>query len=216
MKDFLVSVITATWERDELLLDRCIPSIQAQAYDGVIEHVIVSDGPNPGLRDKLPASTSNYRVKYIELSEHTGNTRWGVDAKLAGLEEAEGEFIAYLDDDNEWRPNHVSVLSNALTQYPDLLAPVPIGFAYSYTQMRHVNGREWFVAGALEPTFGAIDVSAIMHRSDILELATWRDLGPELQNNIDFDLIERWLSAGVRWNVVPTLTVDFHYKGYDG
>ncbi len=44
----LVSVITPTWNRHDLLLNRCIPSVEAQTYPD-IEHIIVSDGPDPDL-----------------------------------------------------------------------------------------------------------------------------------------------------------------------
>ena len=44
----LVSVVTPTWQRHEWLLERCIASVQAQTYP-LIEHVIVCDGPDPGL-----------------------------------------------------------------------------------------------------------------------------------------------------------------------
>ena len=46
----LVSVITPTWQRHALLLDRCIPSVAAQDYPNV-DHVVVSDGPDPALAE---------------------------------------------------------------------------------------------------------------------------------------------------------------------
>lgn len=52
MKPPLVSVITPTWNRHDLLLTRCLPSVQAQDYPAV-EHVIISDGPDEDLRDFL-------------------------------------------------------------------------------------------------------------------------------------------------------------------
>ena len=48
----LVAVITPTWQRTGLLLSRCIPSVQAQDYPRV-EHIVVSDGPDPDLQGKL-------------------------------------------------------------------------------------------------------------------------------------------------------------------
>ena len=44
----LVSVITPTWLRHDWLLHRCMPSVQGQTYPH-IEHIIVSDGPDPEL-----------------------------------------------------------------------------------------------------------------------------------------------------------------------
>ena len=52
MRTPLVSVITPTWQRADLLVNRCIPSVQAQDYP-VVEHIIVSDGPDQLLRDYM-------------------------------------------------------------------------------------------------------------------------------------------------------------------
>jgi len=49
--------------------------------------------------------------------------------KNKGIEQARGDYIAYLDDDNEWRPNHLQVcvegiesnFSNRHGLHPDVL-----------------------------------------------------------------------------------------------
>jgi len=66
-----VSVITPTWQRHDLLLSRTVPSVQAQRYPSV-EHIIVSDGPDPELKDKLAQPwTDGWRnLWYHELSVH--------------------------------------------------------------------------------------------------------------------------------------------------
>jgi hypothetical protein len=43
-----VTIVTPTWQRHDLLLNRAIPSVQAQGYPGV-EHLVISDGPDPPL-----------------------------------------------------------------------------------------------------------------------------------------------------------------------
>ena len=59
-----VSVITPTWQRHDLLLNRCVPSVAAQDHPAV-EHVIVSDGPDPDLRGKLAGLPG---VRFEELA----------------------------------------------------------------------------------------------------------------------------------------------------
>ena len=101
-----VSVITPTWQRQSLLLDRCIPSVLEQDYPNVT-HVIVSDGYEP---DLYPAMLDRYgpeikagRIQYDELAEHKG-ARWGHWCRLRGIEIARGPYLAWLDDDNSFRP----------------------------------------------------------------------------------------------------------------
>ena len=48
----LVSVVTSTWRRADVLMQRCIPSVMAQSYPN-FEHIIVSDRPDDKLLDKL-------------------------------------------------------------------------------------------------------------------------------------------------------------------
>ena len=192
-------MITPTWGRHELLLDRCMPSVAAQTWPR-IEHVIVSDGPDPGLRHLLRDALGPL-VVFAELPEHDPRARWGHWARLRAAELATGEYICYLDDDNAFRPQHVERLAAALQARPEA------GFAYSQIQMNR-DGQFYFV-GADPPAYGQIDTSAIMHRRGLLETATWRDEG---QVTIDWDLVERWLQAGVKWAHVPEVTADYYFR----
>ena len=194
MAGALVSVITPTWQRHDLLLDRCIPSVAAQGYPN-IEHVVVSDGPDPALAEKVPDS-----VRFAELGAHDPGARWGHWARLRGLELAAGEYIAYLDDDNAFRPGHLAKLAAALDADP------AAGFAYSQIMMH--NGGSSYVVGVPPPAYGQIDTSAIMHRRGLLDTATWRDAG---QLTIDWDIVERWLHAGAGWAHVPEVTADYYF-----
>jgi len=199
----LVSVITPTWQRHDLLLDRCVPSVAAQTYPH-IEHVIVSDGPDQELSEraaKVLDSAGGDRLVFRYLAGHDPQARWGHWARLRGLELATGDLIAYLDDDNAFRPDHVAKLVAALEENPGA------GFAYSQIMM-HGNGGA-YVVGVPPPAYGQIDTSAIMHRRGLLESATWRDEG---QVTIDWDVVERWLHAGTRWAHVPEVTADYYFE----
>ena len=194
----LISVITPTWQRHDLLLDRCIPSVAAQDYPAV-QHVIVSDGPDNVLAGKI-AGRSCGAVVWDALPAHDPAARWGHWARLRGLELATGEYIAYLDDDNAFRPGHLAKLAAALNADPSA------GFAYSQIMMH--NGGSSYVVGVPPPAYGQIDTSAIMHRRRLLDTATWRDEG---QVTIDWDIVERWLHAGTGWAHVPEVTADYYF-----
>jgi glycosyltransferase involved in cell wall biosynthesis len=193
--------VTPTWQRYDLLLGRCMPSAAAQDY-GNIEHVIVSDGPDPELAERIARVTSWSRVpvRFEQLPEHDPAIRWGLHARLRGIALAKGDYIAYLDDDNSFRPAHVSRLVAALEANP------AAGFAYSRMQ---VNGRgPAYLIGSDPPASGLIDTSEIMHRPGLLEVATWQDDGT--QETIDWDLIARWMAAGVSWVLDDAVTCDYY------
>src|SRR5450759_4391569 len=116
----LVSVITPTWLRHPQLLDQCIPSVQEQSYEN-IEHLIVSDGPDRELKRKLQAAHPHHgerrvSIWYGELPEHgSGDHHYGNTARKHALEYAHGELIAYLDDDDTYRPSHLELLVACFT-----------------------------------------------------------------------------------------------------
>jgi GT2 family glycosyltransferase len=127
----LVSVITPTWQRHDLLLGRCMPSVKAQTYPNV-EHVIVSDGPDEQL-DKLlweqvrERKRTDPRLTWGFLDEHDPVRHWGIPGRLQGLNYAQGDLIAYLDDDDEYTERHIEVLAEVLEDNPQVM--------WAYSQM---------------------------------------------------------------------------------
>jgi glycosyltransferase involved in cell wall biosynthesis len=198
MADPLVSVVTPTWDRHDLLFGRCIPSVAAQDYDA-IEHIVVSDGPDPALRPKLAPLLPGAVVRIEELPEHDPAAQWGHHARLHGIDLAKGDYIAYLDDDNSWRPAHVRLLVAALEE-------TGADFAYGKTQ---VHGRGEYIIGTDPPAEGYIDTSMIIHRRELLDVATWR-WHPGIPT-IDWDLVKRWMAAGATWVRVPHVTGDYYF-----
>jgi glycosyltransferase involved in cell wall biosynthesis len=184
-----ISVVTPTWHRRALLTGRCIPSVRAQDYDGEIEHVIVSDGPDPGLAG-LPG------VRF--LPGHRPAASRGIWARLAGTQMATGDLIAYLDDDNAWRPPHLRLLADAIARHD-------VSFAWSRALCRNEHGCRW-VVGCGQPVFGQVDTSLLVHRAGLLAVANWQPSG----RPADWDLVDRWLAAGATWAHVPQITLDYY------
>ena len=194
----LVSVITPTWQRADLLIDRCIPSVQAQTYPNV-EHVIVCDGPDDALALRLGETIARrgwHGIVYKELWEHDPAPHWGHLARLAGIEAARGELICYCDDDDSLRPDHVARLAGALAKHPEA------GFAVS-RMVSHGPSLSMAVGWApLAP--GTVGSPMIVHRRETLQHGTW---GPASFTE-DWDLVQRWLAAGITYANVNAETAD--------
>jgi glycosyltransferase involved in cell wall biosynthesis len=188
-----ISVITPTWQRHELLVDRCVPSVAAQTVP--VEHVVVSDGPDPVLRELLAD------VVYAEVDQHYDDpVNVGARARNRGLEVASGDLIAYLDDDNAFRPHHVETLAEAL---------VNSGRDFAYSRMyRHGLGDE---IGAEPPEHGRVDSSILMQRADTHLKFGWWPVPSEYC--VDWQLVQAWVLAGAQWVFVSEVTVDYYHKG---
>lgn len=90
-----VSVVITTYNRPELLPD-AVESARQQTYDDV-EIVVVDDGSETPATEVL-GETSDVTV--VRHEENQGANA----ARNTGIRESNGEFIAFLDDDDSWHP----------------------------------------------------------------------------------------------------------------
>lgn len=194
----LVTVITPTRRRHGLLLDRCIPSVQAQGYLPWTEHLVVGDGPDPELREKLAQPWLNgwKNLWYRELPEHDPEPHYGHFCRAYGLEIAQGEYITYCDDDDALRPEHCHMLAAALDADPDA------GFAVSRMASHGPGGTSVIGHGPL--ACGNVGTPMIMHRRSVLEHGTWDHAG----QFEDWDLVLSWINAGIKHVRVDAETSD--------
>jgi glycosyltransferase involved in cell wall biosynthesis len=123
----MVSAIITTHNREDLL-PRAINSVMTQTYKE-LELIVVSDGSKDGT-DKLMGQYSNdKRINYISYYPGKG----GNYARNIGIEAAKGEFIAFLDDDDEWLPTKIE------KQMELMNADHEVGLVYTGINCIYVN-----------------------------------------------------------------------------
>lgn len=96
----LVSVVIPTRNRSDLVT-RAVRCVLAQTYRQ-LEVIVVVDGPDPAASAAL-ARIGGQRLRLVQLPENVG----GSEARNIGVREARGEWIAFLDDDDEWLPEKI-------------------------------------------------------------------------------------------------------------
>jgi GT2 family glycosyltransferase len=106
--NLLVSIIVRTKDRP-VLLKRAIASIAGQTYSP-IEVVLVNDGGCDLDVDELKHILGNVTLNYIRLEENTGRAH----TANVGIENAHGNYIGLLDDDDEFYPEHIQILTEKL------------------------------------------------------------------------------------------------------
>jgi glycosyltransferase involved in cell wall biosynthesis len=112
----LVSIIVRTKDRPRLL-KRALQSISTQTYRP-IEVVLVNDGGCELDSDELEGILRDVSLHYIRLEKNTGRAHAG----NIGLDNAKGEYIGFLDDDDELYPGHVQELATKLFHMPSKIA----------------------------------------------------------------------------------------------
>lgn len=103
----MISVVIITHNRECNILKRAIDSVLSQTYKD-IEVIVVNDG-NKSFGDyhNIVTMMKNYvsqcalQIRYIEHDAPKG----ACVARNTGLKIATGEYIAFLDDDDEWENN---------------------------------------------------------------------------------------------------------------
>jgi len=199
----LITIVTPTWHRHDRLLNRCVPSVDSQTYPA-IEHIVVSDGPDPELAEHFfpPRVGPTLKRWFASLPEHEQDLHWGHLARLHGLELATGELIGYLDDDDAFRPEHCALLAAALADHSEA------GFAYSLMASHQPD--KMVIIGAGPPAAGNIGTPMILHRREILKQGTWT----EASAFEDWDLVNSWLHADIKYVQVDEVTIDVYPSVY--
>lgn len=98
----LISCIVTTYKRPVRILKRAIDSIVSQTYKN-IELIVVNDAPEEmTLSNEISNLIKSYDVKsqYIIQKKNSG----ACAARNTGIEHANGKYLAFLDDDDEWFP----------------------------------------------------------------------------------------------------------------
>lgn len=97
-----VSVVIPTHNR-ATLLDRAVASVLTQTFAD-FEILIVDDASTDGTRDRV-LEIADARVRYWRHDRNRGVS----EARNTGLSHASGDFVAFLDDDDEWFPAKLSL-----------------------------------------------------------------------------------------------------------
>jgi glycosyltransferase involved in cell wall biosynthesis len=107
----LVSVVLPTFNRG-YCLERAIRSVLGQTYPDW-ELIVVDDGST----DDTQAVLESFKDPRIRVFRHSVN-RGVAAARNTGLAAARGEFIAFLDSDDEWRPDKLTKQLDVMRRAP--------------------------------------------------------------------------------------------------
>ncbi len=193
--DGLVSVIIPTYKRRDLLLERALPSVLAQTHQNL--HVIVavhgeSDDTAAALRE-IPdprvtvLEVPRKRLGYPNKAEYhwlVGPTR----PINAGLDAARGSWIARIDDDDVWKPEHIETSLEFARS--DDFEFVSSTYLTTTQESTRVVGRDGNAVGG---------VQTWVYRSYLrlfrVNIDAWRKSWNRVN---DTDIQDRMITAGVR------------------
>jgi glycosyltransferase involved in cell wall biosynthesis len=192
-------------------IQKAVDSVFAQEYEHW-ELIIVDDGSTEPV--ELPAEQAE-RVKLIRV-EHCGVST----ARNIGLRNSTGEYVAFLDADDVWRPTKLKKQVALMTRFPEVgICHTGFGLIaldenpWFYDEIRALNAP--YEAFESRPALellgnGYICTSSVMVRRTALSVSGWFD--PLLSYSEDWDLFLK-LSAHFKLGYVPSCEI--YYRKHD-
>ncbi|WP_242060726.1 glycosyltransferase family 2 protein [Nostoc sp. C057] len=111
----IVSVVIPTRNRPKIVTRGVITALTQTLQS--IEVIVIIDGPDQETANVL-SEIADARLRVIELPKNVGPS----GARNAGVREAKGTWIAFLDDDDEWLPEklerQLEVANNSQYDFP--------------------------------------------------------------------------------------------------
>jgi len=189
MTNILVSVIIPTYNSEKTIL-RCLDSVFKQTYQNY-EIVICDDKSTDNTREVLKIITDP-RVSVYYLFENSGSAV----ARNTAMQNAKGEFFAFLDSDDEWYPKK---LENQIPYFVDK----NVGLVFSGAkiikngnQIRFYKPKsEWEMDSFRKLFLGEINylTPTAIFRKDCIEKIGLMEA--ELRRNQDYDFFLRILKT---------------------
>jgi glycosyltransferase involved in cell wall biosynthesis len=118
----LVTVRILTYNRPRLIVERAIASVLRQTYQN-FEILVVGDHAVPETAEAL-AAVGDPRIRYFNLPQRARYARFpryfwssaGCYASIRSFEQCRGDWMTWLDDDDEYPPDHIQVLLDGVRQ----------------------------------------------------------------------------------------------------
>lgn len=198
----LVSVITGTWQRHDLLMEM-IENIRAQTYRP-LEMIIVSDGPDSALATDLVMRGQPWveapPIRFVELGRNWSSF---LAASLSAVPFqvaqwlARGDLLLWCADDERFEPDHIESLV-------DLLQRTDSDFVYSRCRVWSVDSTpdDYTEIGTDPPQLG--QVTNALYRAELLDYRGFRE---HVGSGSDWDQVDGWMQAGARWAMLDRATM---------
>ncbi len=203
----VISVIIPTFNRTDKLKD-AIASVLKQSYKN-FEIVVVNDAGKDV--KNIIDSFNDPRIKYFQH----GSNRGLPATRNTGIRNSNGKYIAYLDDDDKYYPNHLDVLIKNLESdseykvaYTDSLrASYKIRDGNYYLEKKElIYSQDFDYEKILWGNF--IPVLSIMHEKSCIETVGLFD--ETLTTHEDWDLWIR-ISREFKFKHIKTVTSEFRW-----
>jgi len=174
-----VSIIMSTYNRLHLIGD-AIRSVLNQTYRD-FELIIIDDCPGKRAAEVVK-KFEDKRIIYVKHKQQKG----GSAARNTGIRMARGDFIGFIDDDDEWLPEKLEIQMNAFER-----TPVDVGYCFSAaitikndeveSTTKVPEGIDNFYERALRSFNGFLGITLMVKKTVIEDVGYWDEAFPSHQ-----------------------------------
>ena len=209
MANNTVSVVIPTYKRTTTL-KRAIDSVLAQTYKD-IEIIVVDD--NSEFKDireenrKLIKSYNNKKILFIENQKNLG----GGLSRNEGIKKASGDYIAFLDDDDEFLPQKIEKQLSFYKKNKNN----NIAMVYCFAEMINVNGSSYIYNREINGN------NIISHVNNCIAATSWwlcpkeklLEVGcfEDISSRQDASLLLKFLLKGYEFYCIPEILLKYYW-----
>lgn len=114
---FTITVIIPMYNNEDTIID-ALESIKRQsAIKNVIQIIVIDDGSTDSSSNVVNSYADNNDLPIVLVKQKNGGA---ASARNKGLSMAKGEWIAFLDADDEWRPNRLARQIEVINSNPEI------------------------------------------------------------------------------------------------
>ena len=211
-----VTVVISTYKRPKMLLE-ALRSVLNQTFEDF--EVWVVDDASSTAKEVCEGIEPEFAARGVDLTclNLPENSGYQAVPKNHAIQLCHGSYIAYLDDDNLYDPDHLTLLMDKIEE---------TGADIVYSRWRYTGGNADTDAPFTQPSPPAlvglckgpqmnfIDTSAILHSKAALRArfggSVWDD---RLMRFGDWDLAQRCVTAGLKFEAIDEVTFTYRWHG---
>jgi hypothetical protein len=177
LSEELISIIMPTHNRNNTIC-RAINSVLVQTYKK-FELIIIDDGSLDGTEKTIKETfKSDNRIKYFKFEKNIGVSA----ARNYGLYKSNGNYIFFLDSDNEWRSDFLDIMLNYMVINNLDAVYSAIAFTNDFKYYNQSLGKEFDFNDLLRQNFIDLNCFAYKKRNNIY-------FDTSIQRLVDWDFI---------------------------
>lgn len=122
-----------------------LQSVYKQSFTN-FEIIVINDGSTDNTRDILDTQTDS-RIKIVHQKNSGVST-----TRNRGIQLAQGEYLAFLDADDIWLPNHLEIAHDFFSNYPEY-----VWYTARSIRKKHIKEEDCQISESLPINYSAIN-----------------------------------------------------------